>query len=265
MTVVPRSASGASARIPAESWPLPPSITISPGSVAKLPSRSARRAARDRPGRRNGPCGVRGLPKSNLLPSGPAPRTLNLQAGLLRRPALEHDHRGDRVLGAEVGDVEIPRSGSAAAERERVRERLERVDPLLPAALAAHSSCASASFALRSASSRRRRLSPRSATRTLNRSSRRLAERSPRSSVRSRIAGPSTTSRGTTAPRSSTGAGQTARSPLPRRARRGCRDRSLGAQVTHASRTWNTCAWASARSSATPIRSAVPITSLAIR
>ena len=31
----------ASARIPAESWPLPPSITISPGSVAKLPSRSA--------------------------------------------------------------------------------------------------------------------------------------------------------------------------------------------------------------------------------
>src|SRR4051794_26915301 len=36
ITVTPRSRNGASSRMPAESWPLPPSITIRPGRLAKL-------------------------------------------------------------------------------------------------------------------------------------------------------------------------------------------------------------------------------------
>ena len=108
--VVPRSTNGASARMPADSWPLPPSITIRSGergealvalgvvrrAVALLDV--ARRAA------------ARGPPPSRRSRPGPsAAVAADLEAavvGLLRRAALEDDHRGDRVLGAEVGDVE---------------------------------------------------------------------------------------------------------------------------------------------------------------
>ena len=98
---------------------------------------------------------------------------------------------------AEVGDVEPLDPDRQLLEAERVRERLERVDRCWRRRSRRIWSCASASFALRSASSRRRRLSPRSATRTSTEPSRRLSSACSRSSVRSRIAGPSTTSRGT--------------------------------------------------------------------
>ena len=57
--------------------------------------------------------------------------------GLLRRAALEDDHRGDGVLGAEVGDVVALDPDRQLLHRERRAEVGEGVDPPLTAVLAA--------------------------------------------------------------------------------------------------------------------------------
>ena len=57
--------------------------------------------------------------------------------GLLRRAALEHDHRGDRVRAAEVGDVEALDPDRRRVEAERLLQPVERLHAALAAALGA--------------------------------------------------------------------------------------------------------------------------------
>ncbi len=57
--------------------------------------------------------------------------------GLLRRSPLEHDHRGDGVLAAEVGDVEALDPHRQLLHPERLRSVGERLDPALAPVLAA--------------------------------------------------------------------------------------------------------------------------------
>ena len=55
--------------------------------------------------------------------------------GLLRRGALEHDHRGDRVGAAEVGDVEALDPDRGGVQAESLLQALERLHPRLATAL----------------------------------------------------------------------------------------------------------------------------------
>ena len=55
--------------------------------------------------------------------------------GLLRRAALEDDHRGDRVRAHQVGDVEALDPQRQRVEAERLLQAVERLDALLAAAL----------------------------------------------------------------------------------------------------------------------------------
>ena len=127
----PRSSSGASARMPAESWPLPPSITIRSGSEAKLSSRS------ESCGREVGLVLEAGDAASeDLLDRGEVvgpgrPVAADAEAavvGLLRRAALEDDHRGHGVLAADVRDVEALDPHRQARQGQRVLQLGERVD-----------------------------------------------------------------------------------------------------------------------------------------
>jgi hypothetical protein len=56
--------------------------------------------------------------------------------GLLRRPALEDHHRSDRVLGADVGDVEPLDPDRQLLHAERFLKRAQRLDPPLATVLA---------------------------------------------------------------------------------------------------------------------------------
>ena len=80
---------------------------------------------------------------------------------------------------------------------ERLGQLGERLGPLAAAALAAQPVLGERQRALRSASSRSRRLSPRSAARTSTAVPRRSLSASASSSVRSASSGPTTTSGGT--------------------------------------------------------------------
>ena len=55
--------------------------------------------------------------------------------GLLRRAALEDDHRRDRVGAHQVGDVEALDAQRQRVEPERLLQPVERLDALLAAAL----------------------------------------------------------------------------------------------------------------------------------
>ena len=57
--------------------------------------------------------------------------------GLLGRAALEHDHRGDRVGAHQRADVKALDPQRNRVQPERVLEPVERLDPLLAAALGA--------------------------------------------------------------------------------------------------------------------------------
>ena len=135
----PRSRKPSSARRPAASWPGPPSMTMRFGSVAKDSLRL-------------GSCGLTG-PAGSPTARGAAPSTSSIAAkssgtpssrpriveapvvGLLRRAALEDDHRGDRVRAHEVGDVEALDAQRQRVEPERLLQAVERLDALLAAAL----------------------------------------------------------------------------------------------------------------------------------
>ena len=92
--------------------------------AARRSSRRAwRRAARGRPARGSGPCAASSTSSIEAKSSGPlavaviAPVAADLEpavVGLLRRPALEHDHRGDGVLGRRGWRCRSPRSAPAA-------------------------------------------------------------------------------------------------------------------------------------------------------
>ena len=138
---VPRSTSGPSDLIPAESWPLPPSITIRSGHRGEaLVALGVVRGAvglleqlRDPPPEHLLHRAKSSGPDAQRSPADPEPAVV----GLLRRAALEDDHRGDRVLAADVGDVEALDPDRERVEPERVLERRERVDALGAAALLA--------------------------------------------------------------------------------------------------------------------------------
>ena len=57
--------------------------------------------------------------------------------GLLRRAALEHDHRGDRVIAAEIGDVEALDPDRRRVQPEHPLQPFERIYPALAATLGA--------------------------------------------------------------------------------------------------------------------------------
>ncbi len=57
--------------------------------------------------------------------------------GLLRRSALEHDHRGDRLRPTDVRDVEALDPDRGHVQAERLLQPLERLHPSLTAALGA--------------------------------------------------------------------------------------------------------------------------------
>ena len=57
--------------------------------------------------------------------------------GLLRGAALEHDHRGDGVGRAEVGDVEALDAHRQRVEAERIAKLVQRIDALLAPSLRA--------------------------------------------------------------------------------------------------------------------------------
>ena len=192
--------SGPSARIPAESWPLPPSITIRSGSEAKLSSRSAscgERSACSSSGRRRRPSTSSIEAKSSgprgAVPADPEPAVV----GLLRRAALEDDHRGDRVLAADVGDVEaldpdrqrVESRARPAARRARRRAGCGGAPGAAGPGRAPATRCASAS-------SRSRRLVAALGDPDLDRAAAPSRERLGEHGARSRSAWPTTTSRG---------------------------------------------------------------------
>ena len=73
--------------------------------------------------------------KSSGTPSS-RPRIVEAPVvGLLRRAALEDDHRRDRVGAHQVGDVEALDAQRQRVEPERLLEPVERLDALLAAAL----------------------------------------------------------------------------------------------------------------------------------
>ena len=137
-TATPRSRKPCSASRPAASWPLPPSITITFGSAANDSLRS-------------GSCGERSCwlsqlrqpPRQHLAHRGEVVRHALLAAAdreapvvaLLRRAALEDDHRGDGVRAHQVGDVEALDPQRQRVERQRALQLVERLDALLARAL----------------------------------------------------------------------------------------------------------------------------------
>ena len=101
------------------------------------------------------------------------------------------------MLGAEVGDVEPLDPDRQLLEAERVRERLERVDPLLAAALAAHLVLRERQLRVALGELPQTALVAALRHPNLNRAVAPALERLLEELLRSRIAGPSTTSRGT--------------------------------------------------------------------
>ena len=138
MTVTPRSRKPSSARTPAASCPGPPSMTIEVGQRGeRLVALGVVRAEV-----------LLGLPlrqaaAEDLLHRGEVVGHALLQAadveapvvGLLRRAALEDDHRGDRVRAHQVGDVEALDAQRQRVEPQRLLQAVERLDALLAAAL----------------------------------------------------------------------------------------------------------------------------------
>ena len=96
--------------------------------AARRSSRRRRgRAGRCRPGAPTGRSAARAPRPSRRSRRGSPRSRADREAavvGLLRRPALEHDHRGDRVRAAEVGDVEALDPDRRHVEVERPLQAL---------------------------------------------------------------------------------------------------------------------------------------------
>ena len=130
----------------------------------------------------------------------PAPIAPDLElavVSLLRRAALEDDHRGDGVLGADVGDVEALDPHRQLVEAERLLEGGEGVDALLAPALAPQPVLGERELRVALGELAQPALVAALGDADLDRAPRRELSASATSALRSRIAGPTTTSPGT--------------------------------------------------------------------